>query len=407
MVDALVRLGPAEEKLVAQLSAAGVGDAAERLKASGLPTRRVESYHYTDLKSLLRDVPDLAAVANDMSPPAFRLPGAFRIAIVNGAVQASGTAPAGVIVGQNAGAVLSNRDDILVRLNSALAGECLSLDLDGSVVPVIHVDRRIEGTAAHVSDGAKIFIADGANATIVESFSGSDAAHLGNHATYLALGKNAKVTHIQVDGSAPAVRHFSSVEYALAEGAELTSIVVHAGANLSRTQIFASMRGEGAHADLRGLNLVGDKQHSDITLQLFHDAAHTTSAETYKTVGRGRSRGVFQGKIVVARDAQKVDAKMMSNGLMLSDEAEIFAKPELEIFADDVVCGHGATCGALDETSLFYLMSRGIPEVQAQAMLVRAFLGEVFDGIADVELNAALSEIAENWLERGLDKAGA
>ena len=267
--------------------------------------------------------------------------------------------------------------------------------------PIIHIDRRIEGEAAHVADGAKIYVGDGGKAVIVESFSGSDAAHLGNHASYVALGKGAEVTHVLVDVSGTSVRHFASVEYALAENAKLTSLVVNVGSALSRTQIFGNVRGEGAHGDFRGLSLIEDKQHCDVTLNLIHEVANTTSEETYKTVGRGRSRGIFQGKIVVERDAQKVDAKMMSNGLMLSDETEIFSKPELEIFADDVVCGHGSTCGALDEVNMFYLMSRGIPRAEAQAMLVRAFLEASFDDVADEHLHGALSAVAETWLRRG------
>ena len=189
----------------------------------------------------------------------------------------------------------------------------------------------------------------------------------------------------------------------MAEEAKLTSLVVNAGSSLARTQIFCNVRGEGAHGDFRGLTLIEDGQHSDVTLQLAHEVPNTTSVETYKTVGRGRSRGVFQGKIVVARDAQKTDAKMMSKGLMLSDETEIFSKPELEIFADDVVCGHGSTCGALDEESMFYLMSRGIPRSESQAILVRAFLEASFDDIADTELHEALSAVAEAWLQRGAE----
>ena len=401
-ISPLVRLGPAEEKLAAQLRQAGAADAAARLEGAGLPTRRVEAYHYTDLKALLRDVPDLGSESAEMSAPAFAVPGAYRIAIVNGAVQHAGSAPAGVIAGEADGSVLSERDDVLTRINTGLVKKSLRLDLDNEVDPVIHIDHRIEGGAAHVADAVKVFVGDGAKATIVESFSGSDAAHLGNHASYVALGKGAELTHILVDLSGSTARHFASVEYAMAEDAKLTSLVVNSGASLARTQIFCTIRGEGAHGDFRGLTLIEDGQHSDVTLQLTHEVPNTTSVETYKTVGRGRSRGVFQGKIVVAQAAQKTDAKMMSKGLMLSDETEIFSKPELEIFADDVVCGHGSTCGALDEESMFYLMSRGIPRAEAQAVLVRAFLEASFDDLADTELHEALSAVAEAWLQRGL-----
>jgi len=400
-----VRLSPAEESLVAQLESAGAPEAAARLRDAGLPTRRVESYHYSDLKMLLREVPALSGAATETSPPALNIPGAFRILMANGAVQETTTAPAGVIVGKVKGSVLSARDDAVVRLNTALVKESLSLDLDNSVDPVIHIDRRTEGPAGHVNGSAKIFIADGGSATIVETFSGSDAAHLGNHASYVSVGKGANVTHIMIDLSGPTARHFATAEYEIGADAKLRTLAIHAGSVLSRTQLFARFSGEGAHADFTGLNLVEDGQHADITLDIVHGVPNTTSAELFKSVARGRSRAVFQGKILVAQHAQKTDAKMMSQGLMLSDTAEILAKPELEIFADDVVCGHGATCGEIDGDSLFYLLSRGIPKPDAEAMLVRAFLDELFDPIEDAELNEALLGITDGWLARAIPEA--
>jgi len=399
------KLSPGEETLAAQLDAAGAADAATRFRTSGLPTRKIESYHYTDLKMLLREVPDAGIAANEASAPALRIPGAYRILMVNGVVQDTTTAPAGVVVGKVKGPVLSTRDDIMVRLNSALTGESLSLDLANEVDPIIHIDRRTEGDAAHVNGGAKIFVADGGSATIVETYSGSDADHLGNHATYIALGKGAKATHITVDLSGNTARHFAHAEYDISADANLRTLTIHAGSALSRTQLFAKFSGEGAHADFTGLNLVEGGQHADITLDIAHAVPNTTSTETYKSVARGRSRAVFQGKIVVSTNAQKTDAKMMAQGLMLSEEAEILAKPELEIFADDVVCGHGATCGALDDDSLFYLMSRGISRADAEAMLVRAFLEELFDFIEDEELHEALSGVSDSWLARAIPEA--
>ncbi|MBU1307132.1 MAG: Fe-S cluster assembly protein SufD [Alphaproteobacteria bacterium] len=394
-----VRLGPAEETLIAQLESVGASAEADRMTVAGLPTRRVESYHYTDLKTLLKTVPPLAKVANEASAPALRVAGAYQLMIANGVVQAASTAPAGVIVGKAAGGVLTSRDDVLVHLNGALAKESLTLTLESSVDPVIQIDRRIEGEAAHAADAVKIFVADNGSAVILETFSGSDAAHVGNHATYLAVGKNAVVTHITVDLSSKATNHFASNEYSLAEGAKLRTVTIHAGAGLSRSQVFARFTGEGAHGDFTGLNLVEDGQHNDITIDIRHGVAHTTSQEMYKQIARGRSKAVFQGKIVVERDAQKVDAKMMMQGLMLSDEAEILSKPELEIYADDVVCGHGSTCGELDEDSMFYLMSRGIPKAEAETMLVRGFIEEVLDPIEDEALNEALTGIVDGWLQ--------
>ena len=405
VLEKSVRLNSAEENLISQLEGVGADGVAARLKAVGLPTRRVESYHYTDLKMLLRDVPALSEEADSTSAPALRIPGAYRILMVNGKPQSATTAPAGVVVGTVAGGVLSERDDILVRMNSALVRESLSVNLDNSVDPVIHIDRRTEGDAAHINGAAKFFIADGGSATIVETFSGTNSAHMGNHASYVALGKGATATHIMIDLSGENARHFASAEYEIGADAKLRTLVIHAGSKLCRTQIFARFAGEGAHGDFAGLNLVKEGQHADITIDIAHSVANTTSTEMFKSIARDRSRAVFQGKILVSSDAQKTDAKMMAQGLMLSENAEIFFKPELEIFADDVVCGHGATCGDLDANSLFYLMSRGISRADAQAILVRAFLEELFDPFEDNELHEALSSITEDWLGRAIPQA--
>ena len=395
-----VRLGAAENVLIAQLQAAGATAEAERLSLAGLPTRRVEAYHYTDLKMLLRTVPPLAGAANDAGHSALDIAGAYHLRLVNGRIQRHPASPVGVIVGHAEGSALTERDDVLVRLNTALAGETLTVSVDATPDRVIHIDRRTEGEAAHAPSSVRLYVADGASATVVETFSGNAAAHVANHATFVQLGTGAKLTHATVDLSDRAATHFSTVEYEIGADAQLRTLTVHAGAALERTQIFARFGGEGAHADFTGLNLTDEGQHADVTLEVRHSKGHCSCKPLFKQVARGRSKAVFQGKIVVERDAQKTDAKLMMQGLMLSEEAEILSKPELEIFADDVVCGHGSTCGRLDEDSMFYLMSRGVPKAEAETMLIRGFLAELLDPIADEAVNAALQGVVDRWLAR-------
>jgi Fe-S cluster assembly protein SufD len=394
---AQIRLGPAELKLVEQLSARGASAEAERLSGAGLPTRRVESYHYTDLKMLLRAVPELADVAAGTAAPVIALPGATRLVIANGAPLPAGELPEGVRVGVVEGSALTNRDDVLVRLNEGLARESLDLNISGEA-GVVQIDRRTDGPASHVVTSASIYVADGAKVTIVETYSGSDEAHVCNHATYIALGKGAEAVHVTVGLAGLQAAHFATNEYQIGEGAKLRTLVIQAGGALSRTQLFPRFAGRGADADLTGLNLVGDAQHADITLDASHAVPHTSSRPLFKSIARGRATAVVQGRLVVQRDAQKTDAKLMSQGLMLSDDAQILTKPELEIYADDVVCGHGSTCGRLDDHALFYLMSRGIPKAEAETMLTRAFLAELIDPIEDEGLNAALTAVIEGWL---------
>ncbi len=157
--------------------------------------------------------------------------------------------------------------------------------------------------------------------------------------------------------------------------------------------------GEGSRVETYGVNLLNGTQHGDTTLVVDHAVPHCASREVFRAVIDDRGRSVFQGKIIVRPDAQKTDGKMETRALLLSDDAEIDNKPELEIFADDVTCGHGATAGALDETLLFYLRARGLPEKEAQALLIQAFVGEAIEAIADDRLREAATSAAVRWLE--------
>jgi Fe-S cluster assembly protein SufD len=391
-------LNKAEKQILSQLEKAELKAVAKVFEAKGFPSRRVEEYHYTDLKMLIDDIPNLGEKAQNIGAPTLEIAGAYHILIVNGEVQITSNPPKGVSVRTDMGGIASDNDDVIIQLNSALTKETLVLDLQDQVDRVIHIDRRGEGNASHINGAVEISIFNDSSATIIETFSGSDAAHFSNSVSKVSLGKNAKVTHIMVDLSSKNSRHFQTVSYELEENILLRSLIIHSGSNLARTQLFANFNGENSHADLSGMMLAEKDQHSDITINVNHAVPNTTSSEIFKSVVRDNAKAIFQGKIIVAKDAQKTDAKMMTQGLMLSDDAQILSKPELEIFADDVICGHGATCGELDETSLFYLMSRGIPIDQAKSMLVRAFLAEIFDPIAGDELKDALISISDSWL---------
>lgn len=412
-----IRLGEAENKLVAQLKAAGASCASDELARKGLPTRRVEAYHYTDLKNLLRDVPDLAEADGPVGDPAggrvavvsstFPTADIFAVSIINGQIRECGIPPLGVTISTaKTGSALVERDDVLVAINRGLVRKNLIIGLGRAAKTLVRIDRRIDGNAAHVADGLKIEVAAAAHATVLEVFEGSDEAHMGTHGTHVTLGKGASLTHVVLDLSSKKARHFHTIDYDLNEGAKLANLLVGSGSFLSRTQMFAVFNGEGARGDFTGLNLVDGDRHCDITLDVTHAVANTTSTEMFKSVVRDHARAIFQGRIVVAPKARKTDAKMMAQGLMLSEGAQILTKPELEIFADDVQCGHGATCGELDADSMFYLMSRGISRKEAGAMLIRAFVQELIDPIENIELNAALSNIVDEWLAAEQPGAG-
>lgn len=176
-----------------------------------------------------------------------------------------------------------------------------------------------------------------------------------------------------------------------------------AGAHLSRNQLFINMDGEGAVVNANGVYLLKGIQHCDTRLVVDHAKPGCESRELFKCVLDDQSKGVFQGKLVVRPCAQKTDGKQMAQALLLGKAAEFNSKPELEIYADDVVCGHGSTSGQIDEELLFYLKARGIPDNQAQALLITAFVGEAVESISNVKLRDFIMDFTSDWLSKGLD----
>ncbi|MEX1179415.1 MAG: Fe-S cluster assembly protein SufD [Cucumibacter sp.] len=395
-----VKLSDAEQTLVGLLRDRGADETARRLETVGLPTRRVEAYHFTDLKVMLREVPDRLAdrVAGKSGAPTLK--GATGIRLVNGILGGHDKLPAGLEVssGKGAGAL---SDDIVDLIGAGFARGTVRLLLTKSQQRPIHLDLRTEGEASVSTARVEIEIGDAVEATLLQTWSSTNEAHLVNAGVTVRLGKNATLTHVQIDLQDGAVRQLVHVDFQISAGAKLRTLTINNAAILSRLGLSARFNGAGAHADFTGLNLSGGSQHHDITLNVSHAVPGTTSKELFKSIARDRAKAVFQGKIVVERDAQKTDAKMMAQGLMLSEGAEIIHKPELEIFADDVVCGHGATCGDLDEAALFYLMSRGIPRPTAESMLIRAFVAELFEPIEDEALRALLDGLVDTWLGAG------
>jgi Fe-S cluster assembly protein SufD len=180
--------------------------------------------------------------------------------------------------------------------------------------------------------------------------------------------------------------------------AVLRDFTLTSGARVNRQNGTVSFTGEKADAKVAGAYLLAGRQHADTQLVIDHQVPKCTSRELFKCVMDENARGIFQGKVIVQRDAQKTDGKQSSHALLLSEAAEFDAKPELEIYADDVVCGHGATSGDIDHNHLFYLRSRGIPEADAKSMLIAAFVAEAFDTIGHEGVRDELSGFAERWL---------
>jgi len=230
-----------------------------------------------------------------------------------------------------------------------------------------------------------------AKATVIESYAGlGNGAYFTNVVTEAVVGDGATLTHLKLQRESAKAYHVGTVDVRQARDSHLVSFSFATGAALSRTNIYTELRGEGCGATLNGLYLGDGEQHIDHQTRIEHVEPNCYSREHYKGILDGSAHGVFNGKVFVHPAAQKTDGKQTNNTLLLSEKAQIDTKPQLEIFADDVKCTHGATVGRLDETSLFYMKSRGINSRSARELLTYAFAADVLETIEQVEVREAL-----------------
>ena len=251
-----------------------------------------------------------------------------------------------------------------------------------------------------------IRLGTGARLTLVEVNLGA-GAYLNNPVFSVSVAEDATLVHLRIQNESPGAFHLSTLYAEVGARGTYDSFLLSLGGRLARVEVHARLAGEKSAAHLNAAQLLGGGQHADFTTVVAHDAPATTSRQTVKSVLTGRSRGVFQGKIEVSRHAQKTDGYQMNQALLLSGEAEIDSKPQLEIYADDVKCSHGATVGELDPDQLFYLRSRGVPEAQARSILVRAFLDETLDPIAHEAAREAMEGMISAWWDGQMGKEGA
>jgi Fe-S cluster assembly protein SufD len=234
---------------------------------------------------------------------------------------------------------------------------------------------------------------------LVESFGSLGLRGLQrNAATEVRIGDKAAIKHVKLQREGEDALHLSTWLVELGADARYDAFQFSTGASVARNQIYARFAGEGSVLDISGAFLMRGRQHCDTMLLVEHRVPRCTSREFFKGVLDGEARGIFQGKIIVSPGAQKTDGKQMAGALLLSEAAEFDSKPELEIFADDVICGHGSTSGQIDEDLLFYLESRGIPEAEARALLIQAFVGEALERVEDEALRDALVRASAAWL---------
>jgi Fe-S cluster assembly protein SufD len=267
-------------------------------------------------------------------------------------------------------------------------------------IEINHVVSGQAGSLPHAHPRTLIVVAPGAQCTIVETYKGT-GHYFTNAVTEIVAGDGAVIDHYKIERESPEAFHIATMQVSLGRSANFTTHNISLGGALVRNDIGATLS-EGAEATVNGLYLVNGTQHVDNHTVIDHAKPHGSSHELYKGILDGHSSAVFNGRIIVRKDAQKTDSKQTNKNLVLSDDAVIDTKPELQIFADDVRCTHGATIGQLDAESLFYLQSRGIGKAQARSLLTQAFAQDIIDRIKIPELRNQLEKVlSEKFHEHG------
>ena len=385
--------------------------AAASLERHGLPQRSAEAWKYTDLRRLWEGRFGEAAASADaagllrrvLERAGLDVEGADalpRLVFVDGLLSdALSRLPQGYgCAGFEGIAVDAPVAHPMMALNAMLAR-------DGAVIRVpagLDAGRLLLVTLAHGDAGAhlhhRVMLEDGARLSLLE-IAGGEGEYLNEGVFAFEIAAGAHVSHVRLQQDAPAALSFSTVRVHLAERSAYDGFNLALGAALARHEVHATLAGPHAIVHVNGAQLLADSQVADLSSVIAHDAPACNSRQTVKNVLTGRSRGVFQGKIVVARVAQKTDGYQMNQVFIVSEKSEIYTKPELEIYADDVKCSHGATAGALDEEQLFYMRSRGVPLVEARAILVRAFLDDALALVEDEMARMVLDRAVAAWWE--------
>jgi Fe-S cluster assembly protein SufD len=398
----------------------------EAFERAGLPHRRIEDWKYTDLRVLMREVlpsaaaPDAAALKRaGTALKLHAIAGVRRVVLVDGVFAPKLSETADLEKGlsiRTLREVLDAGDaalhaqlfspensDAMVVLNSAMMTDGLVVEVaDGAVLTQpLHIVHIASGAApAAMFTRSLIRVGKNASTTLVESYIGDEGAkaYQVHDSLIVAIGDGARLDHVRLIEDSREAFNISSAVITLGANAHFNTFGMNTGSLVSRYQAVIAVAGEGSQVETNGVNLLNGRQHADTTLFLDHAVPNCSSREIFRAVVDDRGHSVFQGRIIVRPKAQKTDAKMMTRALLLSDEAEADNKPELEIFADDVTCGHGATTGALDDSLLFYLRARGLSEKEAQALLIQAFVGEAIEQIANDALRELAISAAQRWL---------
>lgn len=391
----------------AKMGAAARDAAFARFEAHGMPTKRDEYWKYTPV----RDVTPETGVAATAADDAFGAVDAYRLVFVDGHLDAARSDREALakavdladgptdwidaIYAELQAKPVEGAQKQVARpfadLNMAMATDGIAVRIPAGVALDKPIHLRYEGTkGAHLR--FVMLVENGGSATVLES--GAGALTTGAE---IVIEDGATLNHLRAQTEV-AETQFTAIYARIGADAQFKTFTLAADGALIRNETMLTMAGENGNGHIAAGVMGRGKALIDNTVYISHEAAHCESRQVIKNVMDGQSKAVFQGKIYVKKDAQKTDGYQISQSVLLSEGAEFNAKPELEIYADDVMCSHGSTTGALDETALFYLRSRGVPLKEAEAMLVAAFVDEAILEIADEDLQDIVRKSVDAWM---------
>jgi len=397
-------------------------DAMSAFSAQGFPTTRDEDWRYTSVAAIARTpfepgVPGPKALRREhVEAAALPVYACSLFVFVNGRFApelSAKPAQAGEVAVRSLAVALAESpaglEPLLARRAPVEGAPFVALNTafldDGALVeiapgakltaPVHVVHVTCPGGRETISQPRCLVLArSGCEATVIEDHvSIGDGGFFTNAVTEIEIEAGARLDYVKLQREAPVGHHVAAVHAGLARDARFGAVTLSLGGALTRTDFTARLEGAGAECTMDGLYVASDRQLVDNHTTIDHVAPHGTSRELYKGILDGRSRGVFRGRVIVRKDAQKTDSKQTNKNLLLSRDAEADSKPQLEISADDVKCSHGSTIGQLDEDSLFYLRARGIDEVDARRLLLRAFAAEVTRAIREEPLRSEIETL--------------
>jgi Fe-S cluster assembly protein SufD len=385
-----------------------------RFLESGFPTTRDEEWRHTNVAPIAA-IPFVRArpatpARSDVDP--FRFAGVPAIVLVNGLVSLECSAidalPAGMTVRTTSENPGNASMAAFADLNAAFYEQIVVVSIaPHAVVDVpLHVLSLVmaNGEPSIVAPRLVIHVGERAECHVIEDYAGVGAGTtLTTAVTSVVLDPGAVVDHVKLQRESSSAFHMASLQVELGRASTFASRALTFGGRIARNDITALLAGEGAECTLNGLYVATGHRLVDTHTTIDHAKPHCPSHEVYKGILSGQARAVFNGKIIVRPQAQKTNAKQTNKALLLSDDAQVNTKPQLEIFADDVKCTHGAAIGQLDEDALFYLRARGVAEADARHMLIEAFAGEIIDGITAPAVRARARALLEETLSRRAD----